>query len=138
MTDSQYKHRQTPVVQISKCHSRSSFTWASSCFPISSVCDKVTGSIFLWRATFQILHSLFWGQHTGNSQNRTDRTIHFLCKNWKKSLEGKTAYIWRWASTPCSWYLIMSLMHCMVYCWYKDDNFTDFVIRHIATKSELC
>jgi hypothetical protein len=32
----------------------------------------------------------------------------------------------------------MSPMHCMVYCWYKDDNFTDFIVKHTATKSELC
>ena len=89
---------------------------------------KVQGPSF-----FEELHLLFWGQYSRNSQNRTCRTIHFLCKNLKKSLEGKTANIWRCASTsPCSCYLFLSPMHCTVYCWYKDDNFTGCIIRHIA------
>lgn len=83
--------------------------------------------------TFTILRPVFQ-----KSQKRTCRTVHFLCKNWKKNLEGKTANISRWASPPCFCYLFMSAVHCMVYCWYKDDNFTDLIIRHIATKRELC
>jgi len=135
VTDSQYKHKQTLMVQISQCHSWGSFTWASSCFLIFSV-TKSQGPSFLEEPHCK--YYIHYFEANILEIYRTGRTIQFLCKNWKKGLEGKTAYISGWASTPCIWYLFMSPMHCMVYCWYKDDNFTDFIVKHTATKSELC
>jgi len=70
-----------------------------------------------------------WTEHVGQSIlfARTERKV------WREKLQ----IFSRWASTPCSCYLFMSPVHCMVYCRYKDDNFTDCIIRHIATKSGL-
>ena len=103
---------------------------AWNCFLISSVCNKITGSIFFWRTTFQVLHSLFWGQYARNSQNRTQHVGQsiFFARTERKVWREKLLIFQDELLLLVSVNLFVPPVHCMVYCWYKG----------IATKSELC